>query len=98
MRSAHWGVRERFLRAELLHALGRDEEALATYESFQAPSDFPFIAVTQLRQGQIHQRLGHTERARFHYGRFLSLYHDADPEFGPMVQGARKEWEKLGGR
>ena len=33
---AHRGTRERFLRAELLHALKRDAEALPLYQSFPA--------------------------------------------------------------
>jgi len=76
---AHWGVRERFLRAEALHAVGRDAEALQWYESFPAGYDGPFIAPAHFRRAEIQGRLGNTERARFHAGRFISLWADCDP-------------------
>lgn len=87
--AAHWGVRERFLRAELLLALGREEEALPWYDSFQGGYDLPFIAAAHFRQGEIEERLGHRERADFHYGRFLSMWRNCDPEFQPLIERAR---------
>ena len=88
-RLASWGVRERFLRAELLHALGRDQESLPWYNSLQSSYDLGFMAAAHLRQAQVHQRLGQAEAARFHYDRFLSLWRDCDPEFRPLVARAR---------
>ncbi len=97
-RLAHQGVRERFLRAEVLHALGRDDEALAWYDSFQSLYDLPFAALARLRQAQIHERAGRRERAAFNYGRFLGLWGNADAEFQPMVRQAREALARLEAR
>ena len=91
---ARWGVRERFLHGELLHALGRDEEALAWYDSFVGPYDLPYLAPAHLRRAQIYKRLGNTERAQFHYRRFLALWKNCDPEFRVLVQNAQVEFEQ----
>lgn len=85
---AHWGVRERFLRAELLRALGRDAEALPWYDSFTGAYDTPWLAAAQLRSGEVYQRLGDRERATFHYGRFVRLWDGCDPELRPLVAQA----------
>ncbi|HTY04894.1 MAG TPA: BTAD domain-containing putative transcriptional regulator [Gemmatimonadales bacterium] len=91
---ARWGVRERFLHGELLHALGRDEEALAWYDSFVGPYDLPYLAPAHLRRAQIYKKLGNAERARFHYRRFLALWKNCDPEFRVLVQNAQVEFEQ----
>jgi DNA-binding SARP family transcriptional activator/tetratricopeptide (TPR) repeat protein len=93
---AHWGNHERFLRAELLHALGRDREALQWYESFLGAYDLPWIAAAHLRMGEIHEQLGDRERAAFHYGRVAALWHEADPEFQPLVARAGLARSRLG--
>jgi hypothetical protein len=77
--SAHWGVRQRFLKAELLLGLGRDEEAVPVYESFQWGYDAPWVPLTLLRLSQIRARQGEMERAAFHAARFRALWRDADP-------------------
>ncbi|HXV85467.1 MAG TPA: BTAD domain-containing putative transcriptional regulator, partial [Gemmatimonadales bacterium] len=87
---AHWGTRERFLRAELLVGLGRDQEALPWYASFRSYYDLLYMAPAHFRQGQIYQRLGNVERALFHYGRFVDLWKDSDPELRPLVAQARE--------
>ena len=92
----HWGVRERFLHAELLHALGRDEEALRLYDSFLGPWDLPWAAAAHYRRGEIQARLGHREHARFHYGRFVRLWKDCDPEFRPLLDQATRALALLG--
>ncbi|HKS06095.1 MAG TPA: BTAD domain-containing putative transcriptional regulator [Gemmatimonadaceae bacterium] len=95
---AHWGVRERFLRAELLHALNRDAEALPLYNSFQGTYDAPYMAATHFRQGEIYQRLGNRERAVFHFTRVVSLWRDADAEFQPIVDKSRRALAALNAR
>lgn len=87
---AHWGERERFLRAELLHALKRDDEALPWYDSFLGAYDAPYIAASHFRRGEIYEKRGDRERARFHYTRFVSLWRNADAEFQPLVERARR--------
>jgi tetratricopeptide (TPR) repeat protein len=91
----HWGVRERFLRAELLLALGRDDEAAQLYDSFESVYDAAYLAPAHLRRAQIHARHGELEQARFHYGRFLSMWRDCDPAFRPLVEQARQELAAL---
>ena len=95
---AHWGVRERFLRAELLHALGRDDEALRWYDSFLFYYDLPWMAAAHYRRGEIQDRMGRRDDARFHYGRFLQLWKDCDPELRPMTERARQALARLGGQ
>jgi hypothetical protein len=86
---AHWGARERFLRAELLHALKRDTEALPWYESFPAGYDGPYVAAAHLRHAEIDARLGNRERARFHFRRFIAFWSACDAELRPKVDSAR---------
>lgn len=91
----HWGMHERFLMAELLRALGRDEDALEWYLSFPAGWDQLWVAPAHLRAAQIYQRQRNRERATFHYTRFIRLWRDADPEFQPMVAQAREALARL---
>jgi hypothetical protein len=91
----HFGLRERFVRAELLRALGRDAEAIEVYSSITNAYDLPFVAVSHLRRAQIQLRLGDRAAARFHYGRFLQWWGEADPERQPLVQEARHALEQL---
>jgi DNA-binding SARP family transcriptional activator/TolB-like protein len=91
----HGGVHERFLMAELLKVLGRNEEALDWYLSYPAGYDQPWAAPAHLRAAQIYQRLGNRERAIFHYTRFIRLWENADPEFQPLVTQAREALAQL---
>jgi len=94
---SHFGMHERFARAELLHALQRDNEAFAVYDSFVSAFDLPFVALAQLRRGEIRERQGDLERARFHYGRVVTLWKDADPALQPFVAQARQALDRLSG-
>jgi tetratricopeptide (TPR) repeat protein len=90
-------VYERFLRAELLHAVGRDEEALRWYSTLHASGNqgIVYLAPCELRQAQIHERMGHRDEAIRHYRRFVELWKDCDPELRPEVEGARKRLAAL---
>jgi tetratricopeptide (TPR) repeat protein len=92
---SHWGVRERFLRAELLHALGRDAEALPWYEGFGLAYDLPWVAAAHLRSGEIYERQGNAERAVFHYSRVISLWKECDPVLRPLVARAEQAMTRL---
>lgn len=94
--SALWGTYERFMMGELLHGQGRDSAALGWYESFPAGYDLAWLAPAHLRQGQIYERLGNVERARFHYQRVVTLWSSADPELQPLVAQARTALSRLG--
>jgi len=81
----------RYLRAELLYQLGRDEEALQWFANgFQgSPHELVYMAPAHLRQAEIYERLGDTKRAVEHYSRFIHLWQNCDPELRPRVQEAR---------
>ena len=84
--------RERFLRAELLHARGRDDEALGWYRGMGEifPYDLIYVAPSQLRQAEIHASAGRIAEAVKHYERFIELWSGADPELMPVVEDARR--------
>ena len=88
---------ERFLRAEVLHALGRDVEALGWYGAFGEHSAFGrvFLAPAHRRQGEIYEKLGRRDDAVQHLARFVELWKDADPELRPLVDDARLRLERL---
>jgi tetratricopeptide (TPR) repeat protein len=92
----HWGTRARFLRAEILLALGREEEAADFYDSIFTAFDAAYLALAHLRRAQIHARRREGDAARFHYGRFVSLWEACDPEFRPLLEQARRELAALG--
>lgn len=87
---AHYGLRERFIRAELLRALGRDAEAMDAYDAFANPYDLPLLPISHLRRGELQQRLGNHEQARFHFQRFVRWWEVADPERQMLVAEARR--------
>jgi DNA-binding SARP family transcriptional activator/TolB-like protein len=82
---------ERFLRGEVLAALGRDAEALAWFTSvgIGTATEIPVQALSHLRQGQVHERLRNRAEAARHYARFIELWGDADPEFRSPVDSVR---------
>jgi tetratricopeptide (TPR) repeat protein len=92
-------VYERFLRAELLHAVGRDDEALRWYSTLHQSGSqgILYIAPCHLRQAQIHERMGHRDEAIRHYRRFIELWADCDPELRPQVEAARARLATLVG-
>lgn len=83
-------ARERYLKAESLVALGREEEAAAWYETLAELNvfDLVYLAVSHQRRAEIQARLGRSTRAAEHYRRFLELWRAADPELRPLVEAA----------
>jgi tetratricopeptide (TPR) repeat protein len=83
---------ERFLRAELLQELGRHEEALGWYATFEEHTVFDRVyhAPALLRSGEIYEEIGEREKARRHYERFAALWRDSDPELRPLVAEAEE--------
>jgi DNA-binding SARP family transcriptional activator len=91
---------ERFLRGELLHELGRDDEALRWYAT-QGQSFVPdmiYLAPAELRQAEIRERHGDLAGARAHYHRFIELWRACDPELQPLVKHASERLRSLEGR
>ncbi len=86
-------LHERFARAELLHALGRDDEAIPWYRNFVY--DLLYTGPANLRLAQIYQARGDRQRAIEHYTRFVELWRDCDPAFRPLVQQAKAALDSL---
>jgi DNA-binding SARP family transcriptional activator/TolB-like protein len=84
---------ERYQRGELLRKMGREREALAWYAaSGQTPTEqIAYLAPAQLRQAEIYERLGQREKAAEHYGKFVELWKDCDPELRPLMEEARRK-------
>lgn len=88
---------ERYVRAELLHQLGRDDEALRWYGTFgeNSPYDLVYLAPALYRQAQIYDARGQRPEAARRYTRFLRLWKDADPEFQQITNDARRRLARL---
>jgi hypothetical protein len=82
---------ERFLRGEVLAALGREADALRWFASvgIGTVTEVPLQALSHLRQGEMHERLHNRAQAARHYARFIELWSDADAEFRPRVDSVR---------
>jgi DNA-binding SARP family transcriptional activator len=91
------GAHERFLHAELLHAVGRDEEALRWYASFPEPAgyDITYLAPAYLRQGEITERLGRRAEALTFYRRVATMWKDCDPALRPLLAEAQRAVARL---
>lgn len=87
----------RYLRAELLYRLGRDEEALRWFSTaFQGtPNELVYLAPSHLRQAELYERLGDRQQAIDHYGRFIGMWKSCDPELRASVDKARARLEAL---
>ncbi|MBW3553058.1 MAG: tetratricopeptide repeat protein [Gemmatimonadetes bacterium] len=95
----HARALERHLRAEALYQLGRDAEALRWFDAAAqvSPYELVYLAISHLRRGQIHDRLGDGPRARHHYARFLELWDRPDPELGHLTRRTRARLKELDG-
>jgi DNA-binding SARP family transcriptional activator/TolB-like protein len=89
---------ERFLHAEMLNRLGRDEEALRWYASLGATSyqETIYLAPSHMRRAEIHERRGEIEDARAHYSRVVELWSGADSELQPEVTRAHEALQRVG--
>jgi tetratricopeptide (TPR) repeat protein len=87
----------RYLRAELLYRLGRQQDALRWFSTaFQGtPNELVYLAPSHLRQAEIYDRLGDRQQAVDHYGRFVHLWKSCDPELRPSVDRAKARLEAL---
>jgi DNA-binding SARP family transcriptional activator/TolB-like protein/tetratricopeptide (TPR) repeat protein len=88
---------ERYLRAELLHELKRDNEALRWYGTFgeNSPYDLVYLAPSLFRQAQIYDARGEKALAVQRYTRFIELWKDCDAEFRPMTALAQQRLAAL---
>lgn len=92
-------VRERYVRAELLTALGKPDAALGWYASFDehGPWGRAVLASAALKQARILDSLGRGAEAARQYHRFLYLWQDAEPRFAPLVDDAKRRLAFLQG-
>ena len=88
---------DRYARAEVLRALGRDDEAHAWYASLgETTMDLvAFAAPAQLRRAEMYERRGQPRQAAAHYARFVELWSNADPELRPAVMHAQERLARL---
>jgi tetratricopeptide (TPR) repeat protein len=95
----HFRSLERYLRAELLYEMGRNEEAKSWFDSFAWSVSYEYIykAPAHLRRAQICERLGQTEQAAEHYSRFIGLWKDCDTALRPTVNEAEARLRNLSG-
>jgi DNA-binding SARP family transcriptional activator len=72
---------DRFLRAELLTALGRADEAARWYAAMaeQGSHELPWLAPAQRRLGELAARRGDARAVVRHQTRAAALWRDADP-------------------
>jgi hypothetical protein len=85
---------ERWARAELLHQLGRLEEAARWYR----PNVDGFVYAggpAALRLAQLHDRWAKPQQAKVDYARFLRWWQDCDPELRPLVDEAKRRFSAL---
>lgn len=83
---------ERYLRAELLHAVGRDAQALEWYATVAEDlgAGLEYSAPAHLAQARILDARGARRQALWHYRRFIRLWHACDPELRPLVAQAER--------
>jgi DNA-binding SARP family transcriptional activator/TolB-like protein len=91
---------ERYLRGEILAALGRDAEALRWFESLGTGSvtEVPLLPIATLRAAELEERLGNTTEAAQDYARVLDLWRNADPEYEGMKGGAQRGLQRIADR
>ncbi|HEX8394353.1 MAG TPA: BTAD domain-containing putative transcriptional regulator [Longimicrobium sp.] len=92
-------IAERYFRARLLAAAGRDVEALAWFGSL--PEDISrgivFPVAAEGERARILDRLGRRREAAQHYARFAERWREAEPELLAAVTAARQRAAALEG-
>lgn len=90
---------ERYLRAELLEALGDEASALGWYRSMGESTtfDLAYLGPSLLRMGRIHERLGNAEAAADAYRELLELWRECDAALRPARDEAARRLEALNG-
>ena len=78
----------RFLRAEILYDLRRDQEALRWYSSLSEAYESMYLPLVHFRKGEIFLRRGDKAGAAVEFHRFLNLWKDCDVELKPLTDSA----------
>lgn len=89
---------ERWLRAELLRQLERDDEALRWYESLaqSALYELIYLAPAHLNRARIYDRQGNRPQAALHYRQVLTLWNECDAELRPALDEAGARLQRMG--
>jgi tetratricopeptide (TPR) repeat protein len=89
--------RERYLRADLLREMGRDEEALGWTSSFGIGWHFDttYIAPLCLHRADYYAKLGQRGMAAEEYAKFIDFWKDCDEELRPIADEARRRLDAL---
>lgn len=87
----------RFVRAEMLHAAGRQDEALTWFDTFgdMSAQDVIYMAPARLGRAEILRDRGDAAGSAVNYRRFIELWRDCDPAFAPRVEEATSSLAKL---
>jgi tetratricopeptide (TPR) repeat protein len=90
---------DRYYRAELLYAMGRESQALDWYRTIaeRATYELVYVAPARWRQGRIYQRQGDRARAVESYRTVTRLWREADPVFRPILADATERLRALEG-
>jgi len=89
---------ERWMRAELSTALGKEATALDWYAGlgFWGPgTESTLMPPARIRMGEITEGLGQRDEAIAHYTRALERWKDCDPKFRPMLDDIRRRLARL---
>jgi len=88
----------RFLRAELLRAAGRHEDALGWYAGLiraEVEDVLPYLPGAYLGSARSLEALGRNAEAIRHYRKFIDMWKRCDPELQPMVDDAKTRLARL---
>jgi DNA-binding SARP family transcriptional activator/TolB-like protein len=87
---------DRFYRADLLSALGRDAEAANWYRTIaeRATYELVYVAAAQWRLAQGYERAGDQAKAVSAYRTVARLWQDADAPFGAIAAEAKRRAER----
>jgi tetratricopeptide (TPR) repeat protein len=93
----YWKTGEWFLRASLLEALGRADEALPLYDTlvFGSFHDPIFAPIAHLHKARIYAAQRKTAEAIKHYQAFTDAWRNCEAAEKPLLEAAERELERL---
>ncbi len=94
-----------YASGQLFEAMGQPDSALAVYEQLVATPMLEMdmsgqdltVAPALRRLGELYEAKGEREKALEYYGRFVTLWKDADPDLQPRVADVKQRMAALAG-